>query len=182
MRPTMWGVMLGLILHPIHSFRATARMPLAASRLQLSSSRAWQPRLDESSRAAAETGTNEDSGKKLITKISLEGDALDLLTVEFNQRNKERILEGKPQYASIEAMVEEYLAFEGKEKGMSYAECEDAVLRYLQRRALLSEGADGITDPQTLLTLVLLGALIFAVVNNAFGGSIPLPNNEPPRA
>ena len=98
----------------------------------------------------------------------------------LDQRNKERILEGKEQYEDIEAMIEEYMNFEGKDKDMSYAECEDAVLRYLQRRAIMSEGTDGLTDPQTLITLVALIALIVAVVSNALGINVPIPNNEPP--
>mmetsp|Transcript_31468 Transcript_31468/g.82204 ORF Transcript_31468/g.82204 Transcript_31468/m.82204 type:complete len:181 (+) Transcript_31468:66-608(+) len=121
-------------------------------------------------------------GKKLITIASLQGESIDVLKYELDQRNKERFLEGKEQYASIEAMVDEYVEFEGEEKGMSRVECEDAVLRYLQRRALMTEGADGLTDPQTLLSLVLLGALLLGVAANFLGFDVPLPNNEPPRA
>ncbi len=152
------------------------RLPCSAlhhhSRVQLRRSSVV---LDES---AAST---PDSDKKLVTMASLDLESLDILNFELNQRNKERFLEGKDQYASIEAMINEYVDFEGRDKGMTYVECEDAVLRYLQRRALLSEGADGITDPQTLVTLVLLGALVIGVVGNSLGlTDIPLPNNEPP--
>ena len=108
----------------------------------------------------------DDSG--LITIASLKGESLELLESELNKRNKERFLEGKEQYDSIEAMVDEYVNYEGKDADMSREQCEDAVLRYLQRRALLSEGADGLTDPQTLLSLVLLGALLIGVVGVCF--------------
>jgi len=53
----------------------------------------------------------------------------------LEQRNKERILAGLPTYPSIEGMVESYMEFEGAEKGMSLLECEDEVVRYLQRKA-----------------------------------------------
>ena len=120
-----------------------------------------------------------DSEKGLVTLASLDINSRDILDFELNERNKERFLEGKSQYDSIEAMIKEYVDFEGRDKGMSYAECEDAVLRYLQKRALLSEGADGLTDPQTILTLFLLGALILGVVGNALGlTNIPLPGKD----
>jgi len=120
-----------------------------------------------------------DSEKGLVTLASLDINSRDILDFELNERNKERFLEGKSQYDSIEAMIKEYVDFEGRDKGMSYAECEDQVLRYLQKRALLSEGADGLTDPQTILTLFLLGALILGVVGNALGlTNIPLPGKD----
>ena len=77
----------------------------------------------------------------------------------FKVRNKERILSGLPKYESINAMVTAYQEFEANEKGMSRAEAEDEVLRYLQRKALMDEGGfDG--DPQTVLTFVLLALLV----------------------
>lgn len=128
---------------------------------------------------SATSSTASDSEKSLVTLASLDINSRDILDFELNERNKERFLEGKSQYDSIEAMIKEYVDFEGRDKGMSYAECEDSVLRYLQKRALLSEGADGLTDPQTILTLFLLGALILGVVGNALGlTNIPLPGKD----
>ena len=66
------------------------------------------------------------------------------------------------------------MEYEGKEKGLSLAECESEVLRFLQRRALLSEGAlDG--DAQDYATFGLLAVLLagagFALAKQAMGGS-----------
>ena len=48
-------------------------------------------------------------------------------------------------------MVESYEDYEGRDQGLLDALCEDAVLRFLQRRALLEEGGtDG--GPQEIVT------------------------------
>lgn len=57
---------------------------------------------------------------------------------------------------------------------MTAAQCEDAVLRYLQRRAMMAEGADGLSDPQTAVTLALLAALVLGLVYNAAAGNIQM--------
>ena len=167
---TVWLLMLA---QPAVSL---LRAPSPLLRARPAARRLSALRLDES---AAATGEDE---KKLVTMASLQGESLDLLKYTLTQRNKERILEGKEQYENIEAMIEEYMNFEGKDKDMSYADCEDAVLWYLQRKAIMAEGTDGLTDPQTLITLVLLVGLIIGVVSNALGIHVPLPNNEPPPA
>ena len=58
------------------------------------------------------------------------------------------------------------MEFEGNEKGMSKAQCEDAVLRYLQKKAILLEGGDGLSDPQTIVTFGLLAMLVVGVGKN----------------
>ena len=60
-------------------------------------------------------------------------------------------------------MVEAYMDFEGKEKGYSMEKCESEVLRYLQRRALLSDGGVDWKDPQTAITFLLLGGLLAGI-------------------
>ncbi len=63
--------------------------------------------------------------------------------------------------------VEAYVDFEGREKGMSQAECEDEVLRFLQRKSLMEEGSfDGWKDPQTVVTFGLLAALVVGISRN----------------
>ena len=63
--------------------------------------------------------------------------------------------------------------FEGKEQGKSRAQCEDEVLRFLQKRALLMEGGADWKDPQTLVTFGLLGAIVInAAYNLATGGAV----------
>ena len=51
---------------------------------------------------------------------------------QLAERNKERILEGNPKYESVDAMIEAYQEFEGNEKGLSRAQCEDQVLRFAE--------------------------------------------------
>ena len=60
-------------------------------------------------------------------------------------------------------MVEAYMDFEGKEKGYSMEKCESEVLRYLKRRALLSDGGVDWKDPQTAITFLLLGGLLAGI-------------------
>ena len=82
------------------------------------------------------------------------------------------ILAGEPKYENVDAMIDEYVEFEGESKGMSRAQCEDAVLRFLQRRALLAEGGADLSDPQTIVTFGLLALiLVGAAYNLATGGS-----------
>jgi|EP00908_Phaeocystis_cordata_P002856 hypothetical protein len=92
----------------------------------------------------------------------------------LEQRNKMRILSGMPRYESVQDMVEAYMDFEGKEKGMSMEECEDEVVRYLQRQALLDDGGfDG--DPQDYITLGLLALLVGGIAYAAI-----FPSASPP--
>lgn len=51
------------------------------------------------------------------------------------------------------------MEFEGNNRGISVAEAEDEVVRFLQRQALLDEGGlEG--DPQEVVTFVLLALLV----------------------
>ena len=68
------------------------------------------------------------------------------------------------------------MEFEGKEKNLSPAQCEDAVLRFLQRQALLMEGGADMSDPQTIVTFGLLGVIVLgAAFNLATNGLPPAP-------
>ena len=84
----------------------------------------------------------DPEGNILITFASLDETAKFSIETAFADRNRERILEGQPKYESIEGMIDAYVEFEGPdtEKNLSRAQCEDAVMRFLQRKALLSEG------------------------------------------
>ena len=55
------------------------------------------------------------------------------------------------------------MEYEAREKGMSRAEAESEVLRYLQRRALLEEGGFDAKDPQTVVTFGLLAILLLGI-------------------
>jgi hypothetical protein len=105
----------------------------------------------------------------LITLATLSPEYRAMVDGALATRNKERILSGLEKYESIEAMVESYKDYEGRDQGLSDAQCEDAVLRFLQRRALLEEGGtDG--GPQEIVTFgllaMLVGGIAFSVVKN----------------
>ena len=156
----------------------------------------------------------------LVTIESLSSDYRLQMEAALEERNKERILTGQPRYEDIEDMVTKYQEFEGEKLGMSRAEAEDAVQRpylasgiwpaagsggaracllgpqvlsYLQKKALMDEGAYS-GDPQEapsagkrradslrnclpprpqVITFVLLGALVVGVGYNLIVNGIP---------
>lgn len=124
--------------------------------------------LHRASLAMAEpTVAEEEADKTLITLDAISDNYRMQVENALMLRNKERIMSGMPKYESIEAMVEAYIDFEGREKGMSQAECEDEVLRFLQRKSLMEEGSfDGWKDPQTVVTFGLLAALVVGISSN----------------
>ena len=155
-----------------------------------------------------------------MTIESLSSDYRLQMEAALEERNKERILTGQPRYEDIEDMVTKYQEFEGEKLGMSRAEAEDAVQRpylasgtwpaagsggaracllgpqvlsYLQKKALMDEGAYS-GDPQEapsagrrragslcnclpprpqVITFVLLGALVVGVGYNLIVNGIP---------
>ena len=124
--------------------------------------------------AAAAAPAAADADEGLISYDTLSDDFKAVIDLQLAERNKERILSGQPKYESIADFAAAYMEYEGKEKGLSLAECESEVLRFLQRRALLSEGAlDG--DAQDYATFGLLAVLLagagFALAKQAMGGS-----------
>ena len=70
-------------------------------------------------------------------------------------------------------MVDAYVEFEGRDQGLSRAQCEDAVLRFLQRRALLMEGGADLKDPQTIVTFALLGLIVVGAAYNVAVNGLP---------
>ena len=112
-------------------------------------------------------------GETLITYASLDSTGVAMIEMALASRNKERILSGEPKYESVQAMIDAYIEFEGRDKGMSAAQCEDAVLRFLQRRALLSEGGADFKDPQTVVTFALLGVILIGAAYNLAVNGLP---------
>jgi len=113
--------------------------------------------------SVASAEQTEDDDDALVSLDSISDEFMAQVEASLVDRNKERILSGLPKYESISAMVDAYEEFEAREKGMSRAEAESEVLRYLQRRALMSEGGFSSSDPQDVVTFVLLGALVLGV-------------------
>lgn len=95
----------------------------------------------------------------LVSLTTMSASYRELIDTALEERNRERIQTGQPEYKDVEDMILAYQEFEGNEKGMSRAEAEDAVLRYLQKKATLEEGLYN-GDPQEILTFALLFALI----------------------
>lgn len=89
-------------------------------------------------------------GKVLITLASLDERALFDLEGALAERNRERILEGKPKYENIQEMIDAYIEFEGPgtKENLTPQECEDATIRYLSRKALMMEGGAEWNDPR----------------------------------
>jgi hypothetical protein len=112
-------------------------------------------------------------GKTLITLASLDDSGMAMIDMALAQRNKERILSGEPKYENVDAMIDSYVEYEGRAKEMSRAQCEDAVLRFLQRRALLMEGGADLSDPQTVVTFALLAAIVLGAGYNIAVNGLP---------
>jgi len=110
-------------------------------------------------------------GVETLRYAALDAIGKEAIDNALKARDRERILEGQPTYGSFEAMVESYKKFEGGEK--TDAQYEDEVLRYLKQRSIMSEGADGIYDPQTIVTLVLLAALVLGIGKSLVTGALP---------
>jgi hypothetical protein len=97
--------------------------------------------------------------KVLVSLDTLSATYRDLIDTALEERNRERMLAGQPAYRDVEDMIVAYQKFEGDAKGMSRAEAEDEVLRYLQKQATLEEGTYN-GDPQEVLTFALMFALV----------------------
>ena len=120
----------------------------------------------------------DKDGKTLITWASLDKTGQDMINMALSQRNKERVMAGESKYEDVDAMIEAYVEFEGAQKNMSRQECEDAVLRFLQRRALLSEGGADMSDPQTIVTFALLAVIVVGALFNLATGNVDFSGGQ----
>ena len=66
-------------------------------------------------------------------------------------------------------------ALSATQASVELAQCEDAVLRFLQRRALLMEGGADMSDPQTIVTFALLGAIVVGAAYRLAVTGLPPP-------
>ena len=94
-------------------------------------------------------------GNVLITYASLDERARFDLEGALEERNRERLLAGQPKYDDINAMIAAYIEYEGPgtDANLTEQQCEDAVLRFLQRKSLMMEGGAEWNDPRTARTL-----------------------------
>ena len=52
------------------------------------------------------------------------------------------------------------------------------MLRFLQRRALLSEGGADLSDPQTIVTFALLGVIVVGALFNLATGNVDFSGGQ----
>jgi len=116
-------------------------------------------------------------GQVLITYASLDERARFDLEGALEERNRERILSGQPKYEDINAMIKAYIEYEGPgtDANLTEQQCEDAVMRFLQRKALMMEGGAEWNDPQTIVTFGLLALILGGGAFNVATGKVPLP-------
>jgi len=146
--------------------------PLAVCRQR----RAESARLSEAPPALDDTEVFPvgPDGQTLVTYASLDKTGREVIEIALAQRNRERLLEGQPKYESVQAMVDAYVEFEGDKLGLSRAQCEDEVLRFLQRKGLLMEGGADFKDPQTIVTFGLLALIVVGAASNIASGNVVL--------
>lgn len=162
--------LLTALLSGCTALQLSAPSPRAATRASVRLQFAQPPDLSDE-----EIFPKGPDGKTLITFASLDKTGQEMIEMALATRNKERILAGEPKYESVEGMVDAYVEFEGEKEGLSRAQCEDLVMRFLQKRALMEEGAADLSDPQTLVTFGLLGAILIGAAYNLAIGNVELP-------
>ena len=169
----MWirGLLIAAIVAPAAAFQAVspALRPQSRTHRAIAMQFPTPPNLDD------ETIYPKDAdGKVLITFASVDKTGKEMIGMALDQRNRERILAGQPKYESIDAMIDAYMEFEGAKEGMSRAQCEDAVIRFLQRQAIMNEGGGDLKDPQTIVTFGLLVLLVVGAGFNIATGNVQI--------
>ena len=105
------------------------------------------------------------SSEKLITFAEQDADMQALITVALQRLDRNRLLQGKPKYESLDGMIESYMN-ETSSRGFAWTpeEAESEVVRYLRKQALADEG--GLDGPsggvQDKATFAFLGVTIVA--------------------
>ena len=133
-----------------------------ALRLAAAPARARLPTVRACSSEAAD---RQLSSEELITFSEQSADMQDLITVALRRLDKNRLLQGKPKYESLDGMVQSYMD-ETSARGFAWtrAEAESEVVRYLRKQALADEG--GLDGPsggiQDKATFAFLGVTIVA--------------------
>ena len=95
---------------------AAVRLPVAA-----------RPRHARTSHIRCCTTATDEDAASFITYDSLDGDFKTMVDGALSERNKVRVMEGKPRYADVPAMIQAYYEYEGQEKSMSAEACESEV-------------------------------------------------------
>ena len=93
--------------------------------------------------ADGDKNAKQMTSDKLITFVEL-GEMGPLCQVALTRLDKNRVLQGKPKYETIDGMIDAYVE-EADKAGLGWtrADAESEVCRYLRKQALADEGGIG---------------------------------------
>jgi len=119
------------------------------------------------------------SDPKLIRFSSISEEFKPLCEAALIRLDRNRVLNGKPKYETIEGMIESYVVEAGNAGlGWTRDEAESEVTRYLMRQALADEGGiggGGKGDGQDKAAFALLGLIIGILSWNGLQDVIGIP-------
>ena len=108
------------------------------------------------------------SSSTLVTYAETNEDFKALMLAALKRLDKNRVLQGKPKYETVEGMIDAYVE-EASQAGLGWtrAEAESEVVRYLKRQALADEGGEKAPDN------VFIGIFALIVLYSAYTGYAP---------
>ena len=117
------------------------------------------------------------SNEKLIRFSSISDEFIPLVNNALARLDRNRVLQGKPKYETIDGMIDAYVE-ESAKAGLNWTrdEAEREVTRYMMRQALADEGGignGGKGDGQDRAAFALLALLIASVGYQTAGGQMP---------
>ena len=117
------------------------------------------------------------SNEKLIKFTSISEEFKPLVNVALERLDRNRVMQGKPKYETINGMIDAYVE-ESAKAGLNWTreEAESEVTRYMMRQALADEGGiggGGKGDGQDKAAFGLLALTIFSVAYQTAGGQLP---------
>ena len=117
------------------------------------------------------------SNEKLIRFSSISDEFIPLVNTALARLDRNRVLQGKPKYETIDGMIDAYVE-ESAKAGLNWTreEAESEVTRYMMRQALADEGGignGGKGDGQDRAAFALLALLIASVGYQTAGGQMP---------
>ena len=117
------------------------------------------------------------SNEKLIKLSSISEEFKPLVNVALERLDRNRAMQGKPKYETINGMIDAYVE-ESAKAGLNWTreEAESEVTRYMMRQALADEGGiggGGKGDGQDKAAFGLLALTIFSAAYQAAGGVMP---------
>ena len=108
------------------------------------------------------------SSDELVTYEECTDDFKKLMLAALKRLDKNRLMQGKPKYETVEGMIDAYVEeAAGAGLGWSRADAESEVVRYLKRQALVDEGGEKAPDN------VFIGIFGIIVIYSAITGFAP---------